>query len=116
MEKDTEELEQAVDNKVPLKIKAPLARKALRRSHIRKKVAEYLFDIGPSYSYISEIAYHAKATSTNVIGAMRGSKSRYREDESLISLEIVEMKMGGKNVKLYGITPFGREIVESLKD
>ena len=68
-------------------IKMPLAMRALRRSNIRKKIAEYLFDISPSYSYTSEIAYHIKTTPSNVIGAIRGMESRYREDESLISLD-----------------------------
>jgi len=106
------------DNKVETspEIKVPLAMRALRRSNIRKKIAEYLFDISPSCSYTSEIAYHVKTTPSNVIGAIRGMESRYREDESLISLDIVEMKSGGRDIKLYGITPFGREIIESLKD
>jgi hypothetical protein len=99
-----------------LDAKRPLVIRALRRSNIRKKIAEYLFDISPSCSYTSEIAYHVKTTPTNVIGAIRGMESRYREDESLLSLNIVEMKNAGRDIKLYGITPFGREILESLKN
>ena len=94
----------------------PLIVRSLRRSSIRKRIAEYLFDISPSGSYTSDIAYHVKTTPTNVIGAIRGMESRYRQDESLISLDIIEMRSGGKDIKLYGITSFGREIVESLKD
>lgn len=101
---------------ISLDIKRPLVRRSLRRSDIRKRIAEYLFDISPSCSYTSEIAYHVKTTPTNVIGAIRGMESRYREDESLLSLEIVEMKSGGKDIKLYGITPFGKEILESIKN
>jgi predicted transcriptional regulator with HTH domain len=97
-------------------IKIPLALRSLRRSSIRKKIAEYLFEISPSCSYTSEIAYNIKTTPSNVIGAIRGMESRYREDESLLSLKIVEMRSGGKNIKLYGLTPFGREILESMKD
>jgi len=96
-------------------MKRPLVIRALRRSNIRKKIAEYLFDISPSCSYTSEIAYNVKTTPTNVIGAIRGMESRYREEESLISLDIVEEKSGGRNVKLYGLTPFGREIIENVK-
>lgn len=109
---------QQKDNKLETSpdIKLPLALRALRRSNIRKKIAEYLFDISPSCSYTSEIAYHVKTTPSNVIGAIRGMESRYREDESLINLDIVEMKSGGKDIKLYGITPFGKEIIESLKN
>ena len=103
-------------NTLPLDARRPLVIRALRRSNIRKKIAEYLFDISPSCSYTSEIAYHVKTTPTNVIGAIRGMESRYREDESLLSLNIVEMKNAGRDIKLYGITPFGREILESLKN
>ena len=86
-------------------IRRPLVIRALRRSNIRKKIAEYLFDISPSCSYTSEIAYNVKTTPTNVIGAIRGMDSRYKEEESLISLELVEEKSGGKNIKLYSLTP-----------
>ncbi|MFH1100642.1 MAG: archaellum operon transcriptional activator EarA family protein [Methanobacteriota archaeon] len=97
-------------------IKRPLVVRSLMRSNVRKKIAEYLFDLSPSGSYTSEIAYHVKTTPTNVIGAIRGMKSRYREDESLLSLNIVEEKSGGRNIKLYGITPFGKEMLESMKE
>ena len=99
-----------------LHAKRPLVVRALRRSNVRKKIAEYLFDISPSCSYTSEIAYNVKTTPTNVIGAIRGMHSRYKEDESLLSLDIVEEKNAGRNIKLYGLTPFGREILESMKD
>ena len=94
-------------------LKRPLVVSALRRSNVRKKIAEYLFDISPSYSYTSEIAYHVKTTPTNVIGAIRGMDSRYKENESLLSLKIVEERSGGGNIKLYGLTSFGREIIET---
>src|SRR4030042_4589442 len=104
---------QREDNKIQTSpdIKVPLAMRAVRRSNIRKKIADYLFEISPSGSYTSEIAYHVKTTPTNVIGAIRGMESRYREDESLISLEIVEQTSGGKDVKLYRLTDFGKEIM-----
>ena len=96
-------------------LKRPLVIRSLRRSNIRKKIAEYLFDINPSYSYTSEIAYNINTTPTNVIGAIRGMDSRYRKDESLIGLDIVEEKSAGKNIKLYGLTPFGKEILEASR-
>ena len=92
----------------------PLVVRSLRRSNIRKKIAEYLFEISPSCSYTSEIAYNVKTTPTNVIGAMRGMGNRYKEDESLIGLGLVEEKKSGKNIKFYAITPQGKEIVENL--
>ena len=97
-----------------LDIKRPLVVRSLRRSNVRKKIAEYLFDISPSFSYTSEIAYSVKTTPTNVIGAIRGMGSRYKVDESLISLNLVEEKSGGKNIKLYGLTPFGKEILDEV--
>ena len=95
-------------------MRRPLVMRALRRSNIRKKIAEYLFDISPSCSYTSEIAYNVKTTPTNVIGALRGMESRYREEESLLSLNLVEEKKGGKNIRLYGLTPFGKEMLETI--
>ena len=106
------------DNRLELSINTqrPMVIRALRRSNIRKKIVEFLFEISPSSSYTSEIAYNIKTTPTNVIGAIRGMGSRYKEDGSLISLNIVEEKDGGKNIKLYGLTSFGKEIIESLKN
>jgi len=95
-------------------MKRPLAIRALRRSNIRKKIAEYLFEISPSCSYTSEIAYNVGATSSNVIGALRGMDSRYRKEESLITLEMVEEKSGGKNIRLYALTDFGKEIMNTV--
>jgi predicted transcriptional regulator with HTH domain len=96
----------------------PLIIRSLRRSSVRKKIADYLFEISPSGSYTSEIAYNIKTTPTNVIGAMRGMNSRYRDDESLISLNLVEQIEGGKHrdIKLYRLTDFGKEIVVYLRD
>ena len=99
----------------PPDIKRPLALRALRRSNVRKKIAEYLFEISPSCSYTSEIAYNINTTPSNVIGAIRGMDSRYRTEESLIGLDIIELKNAGNNIKLYNITPFGKEVVESMK-
>ena len=93
----------------------PLVIRSLRRSNVRKKIADYLFEISPSGSYTSEIAYNVKTTPTNVIGAIRGMNTRYRNDESLIGLNIVEQISGGKNIKLYKLTDFGKEMLELMK-
>lgn len=103
------------DRKESIDLKRPLVMRALRRSNVRKKIAEYLFEISPSYSYTSEIAYNVKTTPTNVIGAIRGLDSRYRKEESLLNLDLVEEKKGGKNIKLYGLTPFGKEIIKNVR-
>jgi predicted transcriptional regulator with HTH domain len=93
----------------------PLVVRSLRRSNIRKKIAEYLFEISPSSTYTSDIAYNIKTTPTNVIGAIRGMNSRYRDDESLIGLNLVEQIESSKKVKLYKLTDFGKEIIESFR-
>jgi predicted transcriptional regulator with HTH domain len=93
----------------------PLVVRSLRRSNIRKKIAEYLYDISPSGSYTSEIAYNCKTTPTNVIGAIKGMGIRYKKEESLIDLELVEQIKSGKDVKIYKITDFGKEIIDTIK-
>jgi predicted transcriptional regulator with HTH domain len=100
--------------KYTYKINRPLVMRALRRSNIRKKIVEYLFKISPSSSYTSEIAYSIKTTPTNVIGAIRGMQSRYKKEESLIDLKIVEECIAGNNIKLYRITNFGTEIIKNI--
>lgn len=99
-----------------LEFKRPIAVRALRRSNVRKKIAEYLFEISPNYSYTAEIAYHVRTTPSNVIGAIRGMEERYKQDESLLNLDIVEEKSAGNNVRLYGITDFGKEMIRTVKD
>jgi len=94
----------------------PLIMRSLRRSNVRKKIAEYLYEISPSGSYTSDIAYNVKTTPTNVIGALRGMSTRYKNDESLLNLNIVEQIDGGKNVKIYKLTDFGKEILQSMKE
>ena len=93
----------------------PIVVRSLRRSSIRKKIAEYLFDISPSGSYTSEIAYNVKTTPTNVIGAIRGMGSRYKDDESLIRLNIVKQIETNSNIKIYKLTDFGKEIITNMK-
>ena len=104
------------DNEFTPETLRPLVMRSLRRSSVRKKIAEYLFEISPSGSYTSDIAYNVKTTPTNVIGAIRGMNSRYRDDESLIGLNIVEQVEASKKVKIYRLTDFGKEIINSMKD
>jgi predicted transcriptional regulator with HTH domain len=94
----------------------PLVIRSLRRSNVRKKIADYLLEISPSGSYTSDIAYNVKTTPTNVIGAIRGMSSRYKNDESLLNLNIVEQVDSGKNVKIYKLTEFGKEIMQLMRD
>jgi predicted transcriptional regulator with HTH domain len=42
--------------------------------------------------------------------------SRYKEGESLLGLHVVEqVDAGDRDIKLYRITDFGKEIIESLR-
>jgi len=104
------------EHTVSPQVMRPLVIRALRRSNVRKKIADYLFDIGPSGSYTSEIAYNVKTTPTNVIGAIRGMESRYRHDESLLNLQVVEQIPSTGDIKLYRITDFGKDIIGSLRN
>lgn len=92
-----------------------LVMRSLRRSNIRKKIAEYLFEISPVASYISEIAENIKTAPTNVIGAIRGMDSRYKKEESLMALKLVEKVKSGNDIKLYKITKYGKEIISNLR-
>lgn len=94
----------------------PLVMRSLRRSSVRKKIADYLFEISPSGSYTSDIAYNVKTTPTNVLGALRGMNTRYRDEESLLSLNLVEIIESGKNVKIYRLTDFGKEILSQMNE
>ena len=113
MQKDNK-LEKFIFNKSNQR---PLALRTIRRSKVRKKIADYLFDISPTTSYTSDIAYNIKVCPTNVIGAIRGMGIRYKRDESLISMNIIEQIDCGesRNIKLYRLTEFGKEIIQSLR-
>ena len=107
---------QVGENELTPETLRPLVMRSLRRSSVRKKIAEYLFEISPSGSYTSDIAYNVKTTPTNVIGAIRGMNSRYRNDDSLIGLNLVELIESSKNVKIYRLTDFGKEIVVNMRE
>lgn len=92
-----------------------LITRSLHRSNVRKKIAKYLFDISPNSTYTSDIAYHTHTAPISVIGVIHGLYFRYRKNESLISLNIVE-QINSNDMKLYRITDFGKEILESTKE
>jgi len=92
----------------------PLIIRSLRRSKIRKQVAEYLFDISPNGSYPADIAYMINTTPINVIGALKGYKSMYRNEESLMGMDIIEQIKINNNFTIYRITDYGKKIMESF--
>ncbi|RLF58086.1 MAG: hypothetical protein DRN27_06370, partial [Thermoplasmata archaeon] len=69
-------MQEEIIEELSVQTRRPLVMRALRRSIVRRKIANYLFDISPSASYTSEIAHHVKTTPTNVLGAIRGMESR----------------------------------------
>jgi len=93
-----------------------LAFRALKKSSIRKRILEYLMEIDPRWSYVSEIAYNIRSTPTNVIGAIKGMGDRYSERDSLLCLNLVEKTENGNNIKLYKISELGKEIVKELRN
>jgi len=92
-----------------------LITRSLHRSNVRKKIAKYLFDISPNSTYTSDIVYHTHTTPISVIDVIHGLDSRYRKNESLISLNIVE-PVNSNDMRLYKITDFGKKILESMKE
>ena len=92
-----------------------LITRSLHRSNVRKKIAKYLFDISPNSTYTSDIAYHTHTAPISVIGVIHRLDSRYRKNESLISLNIVE-PVNSSDMRLYRLTDFGKKILESMKE
>jgi uncharacterized protein len=96
-----------------------LAMISLRKSTIRRKIVEYLFDIHPHYSYISDIASNVRTQRIYVIDSIspKGPKSsKYSDIYSLLALGLVEELIYGKNQKLYRITDFGKDIVKKMQN
>ena len=97
-------------------MKKPLAIYSLKRSKLRRKITEYLINIDPSCSYASEIAENVNTSPSYVKGAIHGMGSRFREEDSLLKLNIVELKPAGENLVRFGVTPFGKEIFELVRN
>ena len=96
-------------------VKKHLIARALRRSHVKRKIINYLsiYECG----YISEIARYISCTPTNVCGAIRGLKSRYNSGDSLTGLNLVEeINTDGSRLRFYRITPLGRESIEMCRE
>lgn len=92
----------------------PIVMQSLRRSAVRKRIAQYLFDIRPNGSYAADIAFQVHTTPSNVTGAIKGMKSRYRNEESLIGLNLVEQVDVSENMKIYRLTDLGTRIMETM--
>lgn len=110
-------MQRSKKNVISPELLRPIVVRSLRGSKVREKIVDYLFDISPSGSYVSDIAYNIETSPSNVIGALRGMNLRYKHDESLIGLNIVELiKKNNTDLKLYRLTDFGKEMLESIKN
>lgn len=92
---------------------------SLRRSCVRKRITEYLYDIYPDCTYVSDIAFKARTQPIHISNAMgsRGKKSsKYSDEYSLLNLGIIEEIKYKKNQKMYRITDFGIFIIKKLHD
>ncbi|AFA40181.1 Uncharacterized protein conserved in archaea [Pyrobaculum oguniense TE7] len=70
--------------------------RALRRSRLRAQVFEFLCEVYPEWAYPGLIADAVGASYENVVGALRGLGKRYRPEDSLLVLGIVEERREGK--------------------
>jgi len=67
--------------------------RSFMRSPLRLTVLRYLFDIYPQSNYLSEIARSVNSDPSNITGALRGSGIRYTTEDSLISMNLVEVRI-----------------------
>jgi predicted transcriptional regulator with HTH domain len=78
-------------------------------------VLEYLVSIHPKKSYPSEIARKINLRSTDVCGALNGVSHRFKKENSLVNLNLVE-KSEEKDVFLYSTTKLGCKIWKLLNE
>lgn len=67
---------------------------SLRKSAVRREVLSYLAKVNGSY--VAEIAKATGHSPSQVIGALRGLKQGYKEENSLLALGLVEICGGGE--------------------
>ena len=93
----------------------PVAVFALRKSRIRRKVLSYLISIYPSRSYASEIARKNRLRVTDVCGALNGLSDRFKKENSLVDLNLVE-KTQRDNYVFYRATELGAKTLNSIRN
>ena len=87
---------------------------SLRKSKVRREVLGYLVNVHPNKVYISVISKSTEIGINEVYGALNGVKGRYKKENTLISLGLVDKEI--KNgICLYYATPFGVEVWRSYK-
>lgn len=84
---------------------------SLRRSHIRRKILEYLLAKYPEYAYVYEISRKINIKPDYIKEALEGGK-HFSKDLSLTALNVVEKKKVGK-ILVYRVNP---ALIKALKE
>ena len=88
---------------------------SLRKSKVRREVLGHLVNVHPNKVYISVISKSTEIGINEVYGALNGVKGRYKKENTLISLGLVDKEI--KNgICLYYATPFGVEVWRSCRE
>ena len=87
--------------------------RALRRSRLRAEVVRFLCGVYPEWAYPSIIAESLGASYENVVGALRGLGRRYRPEDSLLALGVVEERVEGR-LRLYRLRDEYVELCRAL--
>ncbi len=87
----------------------------LRKSRIRKEVLGFLVSSAPDEINASSISKKLGYALCDVCGVLHGLSSRYKEENSLVALGLVEEMIkvrGSKGITLYRVTDRGKHIYE----
>ena len=87
--------------------------RSLKKSRVRTEVMMYLYNIYPNTSYPYDISRQTGIDSTNVIGALRGMGSRYKNSNSLIGMGLVD-KVENDGVTYYKLSDRGKRFIDSM--
>lgn len=87
--------------------------RSLMRSEVRKLILLYLYDIYPLSSYPAEIARRVNANPINVIGAIKGVKTRYNCSSSLLHLGVISV-IEDNGLIFYQISESGIELAKHM--
>jgi len=78
-------------------------------------VLGYLISIYPSTSYASEIARKTRLRVTDVCGALNGLSDRFKKENSLVDLNLVE-KTEKDNYVFYRATEQGHKTLSIIRE
>lgn len=89
--------------------------RSLTKSIVRKSTLLHLNEIYPSASYPAEIARNINANSLDVIGALKGTNSRYNYQNSLLNIGAIITIEDGTHT-FYKISETGLKIVQYINN